>query len=180
MTDERATPDVEGTTVEARLSADALHAETPKADPQPPAVPAVPDGDWQHLWFSLQRTDWSALAVLPADSGLDVRDIAEAIVNIGRTSGADDVMLLNGQGASFTDAQELVDTIESYKRRRSHVVVACDSVDDNPATLALVRAASGALMVVRLGQSRLASARKTIDAVGREHVFASITLRPRT
>ena len=177
MTDERATPDVEGTIVKAQLPVDERPAHEHPAEAPPRAMP---DGDWQHLWFSLQRTDWSALAVLPADSGLDVRDIAEAIVDIGRTSGADDVMLLNGRGASFTDAQELVETIESFKRRRSHVVVACDSVDDNPATLALVRAASGALMVVRLGQSRLAAARKTIDAVGRDHVLASITLRPRT
>jgi hypothetical protein len=140
----------------------------------------VPDGDWQHLWFALQRTDWSALAVLPADSGLDVSDVAAALVDVGRTSGATDVTLLNGMGASFTDSQELIETIESYKRRGSHIVVACDSVDDNPATLALAKAASGTLMVVRLGQSRLAAARKTIDAVGREHVLASITLRPRT
>jgi hypothetical protein len=179
MTDERTTPEVQGTTAEAaRTTEEAeLPADEHRADKH---SRAMPEGDWQHLWFSLQRTDWSALAVLPADSGLDVRDIAEAIVDIGRTSGAEDVMLLNGRGASFTDAQELVETIESYKRRRTHVVVACDSVDDNPATLALVRAASGALMVVRLGQSRLAAARKTIDAVGRDHVLASITLRPRT
>lgn len=140
--------------------------------------PRVPEGDWQHLWFALQRTPWSSLAIVPADSGLDVRDVAAAIVDVGRTSGTTDVALLNGMSASFTDAQELVETITAAARRGGHLIVACDSVDENPATLALAHASSHAVMVVRLGQSRMTAARRTVDALGRDHVLASITLRP--
>ena len=140
----------------------------------------IPEGDWQHLWFSLQSTPWSALAILPADSGINVRGIAAALVDVGQKSGAADLMLVNGIGVPFGDVQNLVDVIETNKRRGMHIIVACDHLEDSPATLALTRAASGAVLVVRLGQSRFASARKAIEAVGRERVIASVTLKPRT
>ena len=82
-------------------------------------------------------------------------------------------------GAPFNDIQGLVDVIETHKRRGVQVVVACDHLEDSPATLALTRAASGALLVVRLGQSRLSSVRKTVEAVGRDRVITSVTLKPR-
>lgn len=147
----------------------------------PPAVdaPKALDADWQNLWFSLQRTPWSALAVVPADSGVDVREVAEAIVEVGRLSGAEDVTLFDAVGASFTEAQALVDAIGVHTRRGCPVVIACDAVDDNPATLALAHAAAHTVMVVRLGQSRMVAARKTIEAVGREQILAAVTLRPR-
>jgi len=139
----------------------------------------IPEGDWQHLWFSLQSTQWSALAVLPADCGINVQGVAEALVNVGQKSGAADVTLVNGIGVPFNDIQGLVEVIERNKRHGTQVIVACDHLEDSPATLALTRAASGALLVVRLGQSRIAAVRKTVEAVGRERVISSVTLKPR-
>lgn len=136
-----------------------------------------PEGDWQQLWFSLQGTQWSALAVLPADTGINVQGVAEALVDVGHKSGTADVALVNGIGVPFNDIQSLVDVIESSKRRGIQVVVACDHLEDSPATLALTRAASGALLVVRLGESRLSAVRKTVEAVGRERVITSVTLK---
>ena len=78
---------------------------------------AIPEGDWQQLWFVLQGTPWSALAVLPADAGIDVRGVAEALVDIGQKSGAADVTLVNGVGARFNEVQSLVDRVEAAKRR---------------------------------------------------------------
>ena len=140
---------------------------------------AIPEGDWQQLWFVLQGTPWSALAVLPADAGIDVRGVAEALVDIGQKSGAADVTLVNGVGARFNEVQSLVDRIEAAKRRGVQVVVACEPLEDSPAMLALTRVATGTLLVVRLGQSRFSAVRKTVEAVGRDRVITSVTLKPR-
>ena len=141
---------------------------------------AIPEGDWQQLWFVLQGTPWSALAVLPADAGIDVRGVAEALVDIGQKSGATDVTLVNGVGARFNEVQSLVDRIEAAKRRGVQVVIACEPLEDSPAMLALTRVATGALLVVRLGQSRFSAVRKTVEAVGRDRVMTSVTLKRRT
>lgn len=138
----------------------------------------IPEGDWQHLWFLLQGTPWSALAIVPADSGIDVSAIADAFVQTGQKSGVAQLTLLNGIGVRANEVQDIVDAIETAKQRGGQVVVACDHAEDNPGALPIARAASGVLLVVRLGQSRLAAARKTVDAVGRERVIASITLKP--
>ena len=59
------------------------------------------------------------------------------------------------------------------------VVIACEPLEDSPAMLALTRVATGALLVVRLGQSRFSAVRKTVEAVGRDRVITSVTLKPR-
>lgn len=164
------------TETEPTAVADAPVVDTPQASIE---GQAPLDTDWQNLWFSLQRTPWAALAVVPADSGLDVREVAEAIVELGHMSGAASLRYLNATGAGFAESQDMVEGITASTRRGYPVVVACDAIEDNPATLALAKAAKHVVMVVRLGQSRIAAARKTIDAVGREHVLAAVTLRPR-
>ena len=46
----------------------------------------------------------------------------------------------------------------------------------NPAAIPIARATSAALLVVRVGESRLAAARSTIEAVGRERLLGSVVL----
>jgi hypothetical protein len=138
-----------------------------------------PDGQWQHLWFLLQTVAWSALALVPADKGMDVRAVANTLVDIARQNGVANITMLDAVGARFNDMQDVLLALEGSKKRGAQVVVSCDHPDDNPAVLTIARAASRTLLVVGLGQSRIEAARKTVEAVGRERVMASITLGPK-
>jgi hypothetical protein len=88
--------------------------------------------------------------------------------------------LLSGIGVRPNDVQSLLSAVREASVRNGALVVACDGLHVNPASLPLARACTGVLLVVRLGESRLDSARKTVESIGRNRIIASITLGPKS
>jgi hypothetical protein len=98
------------------------------------------------------------------------------MVAAGRQHGEKPDSLLNAIGAQLTDVRQLVDKLNATTARGEWVIVAVDPIADNPSVVPLVRAASSALLVVRLGESLLASAQAAIDTVGRSRFLGSVVL----
>jgi hypothetical protein len=135
--------------------------------------------DWERLWVATRQTEWTSLALIPSDSGVDIKQVAESMVAAGREHGEKPVGLLNATGAQLTDVRQLMEKLKTMTTRGEWVVIGVDSIVDNPGVIPLVRAASAALLVVRLGESALAPARLAIDAVGRSRFLGSIVLNSR-
>ena len=134
--------------------------------------------EWQRFWIRLQQSAWSTLAVVPADSGVDVHGVVKDLVDAGRQAGSRAVSSVDAAGVPASRAQEMIRSFQKAGASDRHVVVACDALADNPATLAIARAVSGVLVVARLGESRISAAKAAVDAIGRERVIAGITLQP--
>jgi hypothetical protein len=135
-----------------------------------------PDNDWQRIWFSTRQENWQSLALIPSDHGVDVLRVAEALVAIGRQHGERKVNLLNATNLHLENVQDRIESMTGMTRRGEWVIVAVDPVVENPSAAAIVRAASAALLVVRLGESFLASSRAAIDTIGRERFLGSVVL----
>lgn len=135
--------------------------------------------DWQRLWVATRQQAWSSLAVIPSDRGVDIVQVAESLLAAGRLHGEKPVSLLNATGAQLNDVRPLVDSLGTMTGRGEWVIVAVDPIADNPSVVPLVRAASAALLVVRLGESLLASAHTAIDTVGRARFLGSVVLSRR-
>jgi hypothetical protein len=132
--------------------------------------------DWERLWVATRQNDWTSLAVIPSDRGVDIKQVADSMLVAGRQHGEKPVALLNATGAQLTDVRHLVDKLTAMTGRGEWVIIAVDPIADNPSVMPLIRAASAALLVVRLGESFLASAQETIDAVGRPRFLGSVVL----
>jgi len=132
--------------------------------------------DWERLWVATRQNDWASLAVIPSDSGVDIKQVADSILAAGRQHGEQPVNLLNAIGSQLTDVRQLVDKLNEMTGRGEWVIIAVDPIADNPSVMPLIRAASAALLVVRLGESLLASAQEAIDAVGRPRFLGSVVL----
>ena len=132
--------------------------------------------DWERLWVATRQDNWTSLAVIPSDTGVDIKQVAESMVAAGRQHGEKPVSLLNATGAELNDVRQLVDKLNAITARGEWVIVAVDPIADNPSVVPLVRAASSALLVVRLGESLLASAQAAIDTVGRSRFLGSVVL----
>ncbi len=132
--------------------------------------------DWERLWVATRQSDWTSLAVIPSETGVDIKQVAESMLAAGRLHGEKPVNLLNATGAQLTDVRQLVDKLAAMTGRGEWVIIAVDPIADNPSVMPLIRAASAALLVVRLGESFLASAQAAIDAVGRPRFLGSVVL----
>jgi hypothetical protein len=135
-----------------------------------------PDTDWQRLWFATREHLWHSLALIPSDGSIDVRRVAESLVETGRVHGERPVSLLSGMGVHLAGVHQFVDSIGAMTGRGDWVIVPVDPIAENPSSIPIVQAASAALLVVRLGESLLGSARATIDVIGRERFLGSVVL----
>jgi hypothetical protein len=134
------------------------------------------DNEWQRIWFAIRQHTWSTLALVPSHSGIDVVKIAQALVATGRLQGERPVGMVDATGVQLGNVQQTIASMTSAGERGEHAVVPVDAIHDNPSTIAIVQAASIALLVVRLGESPLASAQTTLDVVGRSRFIGSIVV----
>ncbi len=135
-----------------------------------------PDNDWQRIWFSTRQQNWQSLAIIPSDPEVDVVRVAEALVAVGRLHGERPVTLVNATNLDLKNVQPSIESIAGLTARGEWIIVAVDPVVENPSAMAIVRATSAALLVVRLGASLLPSARAAVDVIGRERFLGSVVL----
>lgn len=140
------------------------------------SAPQSPDNEWQRIWFSIRQHTWSSLALVPSHSGIDVVKVAQTLVATGRLQGERPVGLIDATGVQMSNIQQVIGSLGTVAERGEHAIVPVDAIQDNPSTIAIVQAASMALLVVRLGESLLASAQTTLDVVGRNRFIGSIVV----
>ncbi|MEO6236664.1 MAG: hypothetical protein ABIQ52_06660 [Vicinamibacterales bacterium] len=135
-----------------------------------------PDNEWQRIWFSIRQQGWTSLALVPSHSGIDAVKVAEAFAATGRIQGERPVKVINATGVHLEGVQHLIESVAAAVGRGEWVIVPVDAIAENPSAIAIVQAASAALLLVRLGESLLASAQNAIEAVGRERFLGSVVL----
>jgi hypothetical protein len=136
----------------------------------------TPNSDWQRIWFSARHRDWNSLALVPSDSSVDVNRIADMLAMTGRLHAERPVSIVNATGVRLEAVQQIVDSITTLLDHGERVIVPVDPVADNPSAIAILRACSAAVLVVRLGQSLLTAAETTIEIVDRDKFLGGVVL----
>jgi len=140
---------------------------------------SAPDEDWQRIWLSAREKDWSSLVLVPNDASVDIVPLAEALARTGRVHAEVPVKVINGTGVQLADVQQFIESISATTARGERVIVPVDPVSDNPSAIAILRAASAALLVMTLGESLMAAAQTTIEAIGRDRIIGSVVVKPK-
>ncbi len=135
-----------------------------------------PSDDLQRLWLALSRIPWRSLALVPASTGVNVVDLADRLVAIARVGAGGGIDVLSALGASLEEAPGLIDDLAAKTERFERVLVPTDAVAGSPGAIAVARGSSAALLVVRLGQTRLAAARQVVTDVGVERFVGSVVV----
>lgn len=133
------------------------------------------DPEWQRLWFTLQGRAWSSLAVIGTDVAADADRVARTLAAVGKRDGQIPVEVVTALGVSFQDVPRIVNLV-SHASPEKLLLVSCDPLRRNPAMIPVLQAVGGVVLVVRLGESRLDSVQKTVDAVGRDKIVATISV----
>ena len=136
----------------------------------------LPENEWQRIWFSIRNQGWTSLALVPSHSGIDVVKVAEALAATGRVQGDRPVTVVRATDVQLAKVQQIIDVVAETVSRGELVIVPVDAIIENPSAIAIVQAASAALLLVRLGESLLTSAQSTLEAAGHERFLGSIVL----
>ena len=132
--------------------------------------------EWEPLWLSLLTRPWSALAVIGSDTSTDVSRVADILASVGNRHGERTVRVVSALGATPPQVHGIVEQLSHASTDGDLILVPSDPLQANPAMLSILHATSGVVLVVRLGESRIASARKTVSTIGRDKVFATVTI----
>jgi hypothetical protein len=131
--------------------------------------------EWQPLWRSELAKPWNALAVVGTDSTADACVTAEILARVGNRLG-NSVRVMSAAGATRPEAHGIAEQVAAWSDAGTHLIVACDPLRTNTSMLPVLEAATGVVLVVRLGESLLASARHAVSTVGRDRIFATIAI----
>lgn len=142
------------------------------------SAPNASDTVLLHLWSRLHRgRQITSLVVVPAHPGGSGMAAARAIIEVGRLQRSAPMRLIDAEGLRLGGAAQVIREMNASVARGAMVVVVVDSVLANPVGLEVAMAARHALLSVTLGTTDLASARRTLEMVGRERFVGSVTLR---
>jgi hypothetical protein len=137
----------------------------------------TPNDDWQRIWLSASEKDWSSLVLVPNDDTVDAVRFAEMLAKTGRVHGERPVSVVSAVGVQLGEVEATIDSINETTNRGERVIVPVDPIADHPAAIAILRASSAALLLVRLGESELATAHSTIEIVGKERLLGSVVVK---
>ncbi len=137
--------------------------------------PAELDPARQKLWVAVSAAPWTSLAVVPAVPGVDPSGVGRALAQAGGAYHGRDLELVDARGLPFAGARELVERVAAVEGRHA-LVVLLDCPAASQSALMVARAASAAILVVPVGDTPLAEARRTLEAVGRASFLGAVTL----
>jgi hypothetical protein len=144
---------------------------------QPGQFGELPGRAYQELWFELRTWSWKSLAVVPTVSGASELDVAEKLVVIGVANTNRRMSLISAEGATVADTDRVIAMIRAAEARGDRVIVATDSITDNPAAAPIIRAVNGTVLSVRLGASERSEVERAVVAINRNRIIGMITRR---
>ena len=175
-----------------------------RREPKAPAAEpsGLPSKDVQELWFATRRREWRSLCIMPASPGESVLGIAQALAEVGQITRRISIRIINAEGMDLAAIADLVTTMAddapapmpsstawtSSPARLSAMgpithsapaIIAIESVISNPLILPVALAADAVLLAVTLERSELASARHSIELIGRDRLIGTVLIRPR-
>jgi len=144
----------------------------------------VPPLSIQQLWFSIQRVEWATLAIIPAGPETSALDFGRPLYEVGKLAMGERLRLLDARTVKLSGVAPLiVDMVTPPAGPRStnvqwseRAMVLVESVLVQPAAVPVALAADAALLCVELGKTSMASARETLDIVGRQRFIGCVTL----
>jgi hypothetical protein len=165
----------------------------PKASVAKPAAARSAPGysfEMQELWFSLMRRPWKSLALVPAHEGGSTLAVARALATIGGRFRGAPLTLLEGHDLDLESAARLTLAVQtsstswapSAQQERTAVqsdprtIIALGPVLNNPMAIPVALAAEAVILVLERLVTTRASAERTLQAIGREHVLGAVLL----
>lgn len=122
------------------------------------------------------RGSWRSLVVVPAQPGLSVRRVADALVDVSGLVRGASAKLFSAEGLELAGAARTIVDMTTHVEQGGLAIVAMESVVRKQSGIPIAMAADAALLVVHLGLASIDSAKRTLELIGRDKFIGAITL----
>ena len=158
-----------------------MESATPQLAVEPVAeknrVEDLPGREYQELWFSLARTPWTSLVLIPADAGGSAATIATSLAEVGKRLRTAPVTAFVADLLDFGAAGQLAAKVAAAGQAGSprsatsgRSIFAIPPVVTQPLGVAVAQVADAVILCVEKDRSRLDAIRRTIELVGRDRI----------
>lgn len=152
-------------------------ATTLVPSPQPTALNQLPSRSLQELWFATLSTPWHTLALVPAQRGLSIKPLAEALALMGLLHRGRTLRIISAEGMDADQLAELTVSIQDQPTPdQPGQIVVLEPIILNPLGTAVALAADAVLLCVEYGIASLDDARRTLDQIGRQRFVGCAVL----
>lgn len=132
----------------------------------------------ERTWFRTQTRSWRTLAIVPTD--LDTADaavgMAKLLIALGQQH-EEKLSLADFRKITLARVSSFLEVADWYTNVGERLVCPTQPIDENPATIAVARAADAVLLCVSLGKTSLRSIEDTIEQIGRERFLGTVIFR---
>ena len=134
------------------------------------------DTQWPTVWFAIAQNPWSSLVLVPADEHMSVLPMARALMEAARMYEERPVCIIEAENAAPSDVRTITANLRDYASRGQRIIVAVRSpLVSHPAT-PIARACDAAILLVPLGQTKVAAAKQVIATVGHTAFLGAFTV----
>jgi hypothetical protein len=140
------------------------------------ALMRLPSRGLQELWFVTLKKPWRTLALVPAQSGLSIRPLAEALSTIGQLHRGTPLQIISAEGMSPEQLAELTVSTQDAPEGEPGRLIVLEPITVNPLGTAVAMAADSSLLCVEYGTADLGDAKRTLDQIGRERFIGCVAL----
>jgi hypothetical protein len=132
----------------------------------------------QLLWLATQQRAWRSLAVVGADQSVETIEVANMFAKLA--------WWYRGQPSSVADFRDLTLRLVDHQLRDVAlqlesdpvtIVIALRSIFENPTVAPVASAVDAAILCIRMGVTKMSSARRTVETIGRERFIGTIVVR---
>lgn len=122
------------------------------------------------------KGSWHSLVVVPAQPGLSVRRVADALVDVSGLVRGSPAKLFAAEGLELAGASRVIVDMTSQVEAGGLAIVSLESVVRRQSGIPIAMAADAALLMVHLGLTSTENAKKTVALIGPEKFLGAVTL----
>ncbi len=134
----------------------------------------------QSLWLALQKKTWRVLAVVPTMRQIASLDVASAIAEVAWQYRGEPTVVLDLRDITMRLVDYHKKEIDEHVKKGDCVIIALASIQQNPTSIALAKGADTAVLVVRLGETPMKAAVKTVEEIGHDKFVGTILARKKS
>ncbi|MFZ5446244.1 MAG: hypothetical protein ACOZQL_40025 [Myxococcota bacterium] len=136
-------------------------------------------GPQQQLYQQLLtclRGDWHSMVVVPASPGSSAAMVANALVEVSTLVRGKKARLFSTEGLGVNDVSKVIVDMMQHIGTGGLAVASIDSVISAQSGIPVALATDVALLVVHLGLTETADARRTVEVVGEKKFLGAVTI----